>query len=67
MLVAWRFVMADTPKLSFQKALEKLRYDDALKSTNERRAAEMDVLDDEIRRLKAQRLRLDGRQGPSRS
>lgn len=59
--------MADTPKLSVEKVLEKLRSDDTSKSKNERRTEEMDVLDDEIKRMRAQRLSLDGRQRPRRS
>ena len=51
--------MAETPKLSVEKALEKLRSADATKSRNERRTEEMDVLDEEIKRMRAQRLRLD--------
>ena len=51
--------MAETPKLSVEKALEKLRSADAPKSKNARRAEEMDALDDEIKRLRAQRLRLE--------
>lgn len=51
--------MAETPKLSVEKALEKLRAADAPKSRDARRAEEMDALDEEIRRLRAQRLRLD--------
>lgn len=51
--------MADTPKLSVEKALEKLRAADAPKSRDARRAEEMDALDEEIKRLRAQRLRLD--------
>ena len=51
--------MAETPKLSVEKALEKLRSADATKSKNERRAEEMDALDDEIKRMRAQQLRLD--------
>jgi hypothetical protein len=54
--------MADTPKLSVEKALEKLRSADAPKSTNARRTEKMDALDDEIKRLRAQRLRLDQHQ-----
>lgn len=54
--------MADTPKLSVEKALEKLRAADAQKSKTARRNEEMDALDDEIKRLRAQRLRLDGQQ-----
>jgi hypothetical protein len=54
-----RFAMAETPKLSVEKALEKLRAADASKSKDARRAEEMDALDEEIKRLRAQRLRLD--------
>ena len=54
--------MAETPKLSVEKALEKLRAADATKSKNARRTEEMDALDDEIKRMRAQRLRLDGYQ-----
>lgn len=54
--------MAETPKLSVEKALEKLRAADATKSKATRRAEEMDALDDEIKRLRAQRLRLDRHQ-----
>ena len=54
-----RIAMAETPKLSVEKALEKLRAADATKSKAARRAEEMDALDDEIKRLRAQRLRLD--------
>jgi hypothetical protein len=57
-----RFAMAETPKLSVEKALEKLRSADALKSRNERRTEDMDALDDEIKRMRAQRLRLDRHQ-----
>ena len=51
--------MAETPKLSVEKALEKLRAADATKSKDARRTEEMDALDEEIKRLRAQRLRLD--------
>jgi hypothetical protein len=54
-----RFAMAETPKLSVEKALEKLRAADAAKSKDARRTEEMDALDEEIKRLRAQRLRLD--------
>jgi hypothetical protein len=56
------FAMAETPKLSVEKVLEKLRSADAPKSRNERRTEEMDALDDEIKRMRAQRLRLDRHQ-----
>jgi hypothetical protein len=54
--------MADTPKLSVEKALKKLRAADAPKSRGAQRTEEMDALDDEIKRLRAQRLRLDRHQ-----
>jgi len=57
--------MAETPKLSVEKALEKLRSADAPKSRDVRRTEEMDALDDEIKRLRAQRLRLDRQSGRS--
>ena len=60
-----RFAMAETPKLSVEKALEKLRSADARKSTNARRTEEMAALDDEIKRLRAQRLRLDRQRRPT--
>ena len=54
--------MAETPKLSVEKALEKLLGADAPKSKNARLTEKIDALDDEIKRLKAQRLRLDRHQ-----
>ena len=54
--------MAETPKLSVEKALEKLRSADAAKTRDTRRTEEMDALDDEIKRMRAQRLRLDRHQ-----
>jgi len=51
--------MADTPKLSVEKALEKLRAADAPKTKDARRTEEMQALDDEIKRMRAQRLRLE--------
>lgn len=54
--------MADTPKLSVEKALEKLRKSDGLKSKHEQRDEKMDALDDEIKRLREQRLRLERHQ-----
>jgi hypothetical protein len=53
--------MAETTKLSVEKALEKLRANDQ-KSKGERRREEMDALDEDIRRMRAQRLRLERRQ-----
>jgi hypothetical protein len=55
--------MAETPKLSVEKALDKLRKSDAApKSKAERREEEMEVLDEEIKRMREQRLRLERRQ-----
>ena len=54
--------MAETKKLSVEKALNKIREADATKSRTERRNAEMDVLDEEIKRMRAQRQRLERRQ-----
>jgi hypothetical protein len=54
--------MAETPKLSVEKALEKLRAADATKSKSAQRTEEMEALDDEIKRMRAQRLRLDRQQ-----
>lgn len=51
--------MAEIPKLSVEKALEKLRAADKPKSKTERHTEEMEALDDEIKRLRAQRRRLD--------
>jgi hypothetical protein len=57
--------MAETPKLSVEKALQKLRSADAPKSKNARRDEEIDALDEEIKRMRAQRLRLERHQQPS--
>jgi len=54
--------MADTKKLSVEKALNKIRADDATKSGSTRRDEEMDKLDEEIKRMRAQRLRLERHQ-----
>jgi hypothetical protein len=51
--------MAETTKLSVEKALEKLRKSDQPKSRNDRRDEKIDALNEEIRRMRAQRLRLD--------
>ena len=55
--------MAGTTKLSVEKALDKLRKADAApKTKSQRRDEEMDALDEEIKRMRAQRLRLERRQ-----
>jgi hypothetical protein len=53
--------MAETTKLSVEKALEKLRRGDSPKSKNARLDDKIDTLDEEIKRMRAQRLRLDQR------
>jgi hypothetical protein len=51
--------MGDTPKLSVEKALEKLRGREPPKSKNERNDEKIDALDEETRRMRARKLRLD--------
>ena len=51
--------MAETTKLSVQKALDKLRGKGPPKSKEERFDEKMEALDHEIKRMRAQRLRLD--------
>lgn len=57
--------MSDTSKLSPEKALEKIRKETP-KSKGERRDEKIEALDAEIKRMRAQRLRLE-RQSPKRS
>lgn len=55
--------MADTTKLSVEKALNKIRETDATpKSRTARRDDENAALDEEIARMRAQRLRLERHQ-----
>jgi hypothetical protein len=54
--------MAETSKLSVEKALDKIRADEAKKSQSARRDEKMDALDEEIKRMRAQRLRLERHQ-----
>jgi hypothetical protein len=55
--------MAETPKLSVEKALDKLRKADAASKTKDQlRDEDMEVLDKEIKRMREQRLRLERRQ-----
>ncbi|WBL82451.1 hypothetical protein I3J27_19215 [Bradyrhizobium xenonodulans] len=51
--------MAGTNKLSVEKALEKLRQDDQIKSSKEQRDEKSEELRREIKRMRAQRSRLD--------
>jgi hypothetical protein len=55
--------MAGTKKLSVEKALNKLREADARQLKSTRRDEEIDALNEEIRRMRAQRLRLGRPQG----
>lgn len=54
--------MAETTKLSVEKALEKLRGGDPSTSKSARFNEKSQELDEEIRRMRAQRLRLDQHQ-----
>jgi hypothetical protein len=54
--------MAETSKLSVEKALNKIRADEAQDSQSARRDDNMDALDEEIKRMRAQRLRLERHQ-----
>jgi hypothetical protein len=54
--------MAETTKLSVEKALEKLRSSDPPKSKNARLDEKIDALDEEMKRMRAQRLRLERHQ-----
>ena len=54
--------MADTEKLSVEKALNKIRAEDKPKTRSEKRDEAMEVLDEEIKRMREQRARLDRHQ-----
>jgi hypothetical protein len=54
--------MAETTKLSVEKALEKLRGTDPPKTKATQMDDKIDALDEETKRLRAQRLRLERRQ-----
>lgn len=54
--------MAEIKKLSVEETLNKIRRDDAAKSQSERRDEQNDALDEEIKRMREQRLRLERRQ-----
>ncbi|WP_448045466.1 hypothetical protein [Bradyrhizobium liaoningense] len=58
--------MAETTKLSVEKALEKLRGEEQPKSRTEQQDEKTEALNEEIRRMRAQRRRLDQRPGKSR-
>jgi uncharacterized small protein (DUF1192 family) len=57
--------MAETTKLSVEKALEKLRGGDSSKSKNEQLDEKIAALDEETKRMRAQRLRLERHQRKS--
>jgi len=54
--------MAETTKLSVEKALDKLRASDPPKSRNARLDEKIDEVDEEMKRMRAQRLRLEQHQ-----
>jgi hypothetical protein len=54
--------MAETTKLPVEKAFEKLRGSDPPKSKNARFDEKIDVLEEETKRMRAQRLCLEQRQ-----
>ena len=58
--------MADPTKLSVEKALEKIRQRDEPKSENSRLDEKADALNEEIKRMRSQRLRLERGQGKRR-
>ncbi len=51
--------MADTTKLSVEKALEKLRGSEPPKSKDAQLSEETEALNEETKRMRAQRLRLE--------
>ena len=51
-------------KLSVEKALNKLREADARQSKSAQRDKKIEALDEEIKRMRAQRLRLEQRKKP---
>ena len=55
--------MAEINKLSVEKTLNKIRADDAKQSMEAAFNDKIDVLDEEIGRMRAQRLRLERHQG----
>jgi hypothetical protein len=55
--------MAETRKLSVEKALDKLRGEEQTKSRTERQDEKTEALHEEIKRMRAQRLRLDRKPG----
>lgn len=58
--------MAETTKLSVEKALKKLRGADTPESKGRKRDEDIEKLDEEIERMRAQRLRLEAHQRKKR-
>ncbi len=58
--------MADTPKLSVEKALDKLRAPDAPKARMEQLDDEIEALEEERKRLRAARQQFGGTRGPGK-
>jgi hypothetical protein len=54
--------MVETPKLSVEKALKKLRDADPPKTKSARSDEKIDALEEETKRLREQRLRLERHQ-----
>ena len=55
-------MMAETTKLSVEKALTKLREADTQKPKSTKHEEQTDAFDEQIRRMRAQRLRLEAHQ-----
>jgi hypothetical protein len=54
--------MAETSKLSVEKALNKIREAEARKTANTQASEETAAIDEEIKRMREQRLRLERHQ-----
>jgi hypothetical protein len=55
--------MTDPTKLSVEKALQKIRENDQRKSKSSRHDEKIEALNEEIARMRAQRLRLERQRG----
>lgn len=55
--------MSDPTKLSVEKALQKIRENDQRKSKDSRHDEKIEALNEEIRRMRTQRLRLERQRG----
>ena len=55
-------IMAGIKKLSVEEVLNKIRADDTPKSRSGRHDEKLEALDEEMRRMRAQRLRLERHQ-----